>query len=670
MKALEKLSVKENISLLSSATLEDVISLLCKSSLGLVVFTNPDNIPLGVITEREVLQLLKDGINTSEAINRHFDLNHVITIHKDRSSEYALHILLDNSIRRLIVVNEDKTLYGIINQEILIEQLENGFFQTDYLIGNFIHEYKELISVKETTSIKECIDILFEKNIGAVVVKNNNNTPIGILTEGDFVKLSLSNISYGDPVSLYMTKDLITATKNQSVHEVVDLMREKHIDKILIKNDIGVIEHIISLRDITKLLQGNYERLLENKLKTLKNSLNYIGEYIIEVYKDKGEYIIQWMNQKGIEKLGNHLDSPITSLLDSQVWELIHYNLQHTSLVNNYKIRIQDFHFELTCSNHFVNEKETLLFVLKDITEIYQKLQKVEQDNDALKFELNILQNIIDNQTNIIFVTDGFEISIANKSFLNFFNMKNIDELKQSVKSLPSKFISHDGFYSPKKSGVNWIDDIQNTKENISMIDINCLEPKVFNPNITKLQNSNEQYLVTLEDITEKTLGNDQHYYNATHDFMTNSYNRSFFLETLNNSIYKSKRYNLHFSIIEFNIDNLMEVNETYGYLEGDTLINNIITIVKENIRTSDILARYDNDDFIILLPQTTAIKCELVCENLKKSINSSDFKIKASVSFGITEYHVSDNSSTIIQRAKNALLKAKNNGKNCFAKL
>jgi diguanylate cyclase (GGDEF)-like protein len=163
---------------------------------------------------------------------------------------------------------------------------------------------------------------------------------------------------------------------------------------------------------------------------------------------------------------------------------------------------------------------------------------------------------------------------------------------------------------------------------------------------------------------------NDKHYHNATHDTMTEAYNRSFLLETLSNYIYKAKRYNLQFSVIRFNIDNITSINETHGFIEGDKKINHIISIIFKNIRTSDIIARYDSDDFILLLPQTSAIKCELICENLKNVINNDNDNENLTVSFGITDFHIADNTSTITNRAKDALLKAKENGKNCFVRL
>lgn len=671
MKNLDALAIKENISLPIQSTLLDVVKLISTSSIGLIVFVNHRNIPQGVITEREVLQLLRNNVNLDDSIVQHFEFHKPITISKDRSYEYALHVLLDNGIRRLIVINTDGSLFGLINQEILIDKLENSFYKTDLLVGNFIHEYQHLVTAKTTDTLQQCINLMFIHNVGAIVLTDEHNRAVGIIDEGDIVKLSFKNIPFDSVVKEYMSSPLISTSRNALVHDTVTLMREKKIDKILIEDLDGQIKHIMSLRDITKFLQGNYEKLLESKLKTLKNSLNYIGEYIFEVYEDNGEYIIQWMNQKAIDKLGNYLDKAITNLIDVQVWDLIHYNLQNTNLINNYKIKIQNSHFEISCSNHYINDRETLLFVLKDITELYDKIETIEKDNNALKYELSILQNIIDIQNNIIFVTDGDTITLSNKAFLKFFNIKSLDTFKTIHQQFQSKLLAHHGFFFVLDIKDNWIDEILKVKESkriISMMNKENLEPMVYKVHVTALQNSQEQYMVMLEDITQSIMEDNKHYHNATHDTMTEAYNRSFFLETLSNYIYKSKRYNLHFSIIRFNIDNIALINETDGFIEGDKKINHIISLIFKNIRTSDIIARYDSDDFILLLPQTSAVKCELICENLKSVINSENENL--TVSFGITDFHIADNTSTITTRAKDALLQAKANGKNCSVRL
>ena len=669
--ALQELAITDNVAIGVDSSISKVINTMMDSKCGLVVFEK-NNIPIGVITEREVLQLMYKNIPLSSPITEHVHLTTPIAISFQRGCEYALHILIDNGIRRLIILNNDGSFYGVVSQELLVDHLESSVYKTDMLVGNFLKEFRELVCVDEDTSVEDSVKIMFEKNVGSVIIKDKYDIPIGIFTEKDGLKIKSHQVNDNTPIKEVMTSPLITINKNALLQDAVRIMRANSINRILICDENDKPTYIISLREITKSLQGNYEKLLETRLKNLKNSLNYIGEYIFEVHEDKGEFIVQWMNNKAHEKIGDYLDRPVTDIIHEQVWELIYHNLKYSNMVNNYKVKIKDLYFEISCSNHYANDEETLLFVLKDITSSESEIQRVKQENDELNIEVSMLQQIIDTQNNIIFVTDGISIQVCNKTFLSFFNAGDLYDFNSKITSLSKKFIAHPDYFAPSKLTVNWVEEILLLPQKnrvITIVDYETFEPRVFVVNIIPIPTGKKKYLISLEDITHNEFEDNKFYYNATHDTMTQAYNRSYFYDLLEDEIARAKRYNSTFSIIRFNIDNLGELNKEYGYIKGDEVIKQIIDNFNKYIRNTDILARYSNDDFIFLLPETMGNKCELICQNLKTTLEDLDFTInkKITLSYGITQFHVVDNEHTILERTKNALLEAKQNGKNCM---
>jgi len=657
-----------------NATLGEVINEMMQNASGIVVFIQ-NKIPIGIITEREALKLSFSNISLNDSLTKHFEPKKPITINKDRGSEYALHVLLDNRIRRLVVVDENNTFIGIVSQETLMEHLENSVYKTNMQISSFTHEQKLIISIDENQSIHHTINLMFQKNIGSVVIIDSNKIPIGIFTEKDGLKIDSSINKEKEPIKNHMSSPLITITHTTFIEDAVKVMREHNINRILIEDENKIPHYILSLRDITKSLQGNYEKLLESKLKTLKESLNLIGEYIFEVYEDKGDYIIQWMNDKAINKIGNFLDMPVTNIINQHVWELIYHNLQYTNIINNYKVNIQNMHFEVSCSNHFVNDKETLLFVLKDITNSENEIAKIKQLNNELHVEISMLKNVIDVQQNIVFISDGKQIIHANKSFLSFFAATNLVQFQKNIGCISEKFIEHGDYYFPTKYTKSWIEEILSLaphKRIITLFNVNTLEPTIFMVNIINIQEKSNQFVISLEDITEKQFDDSKFYYNSTHDTMTKAYNRSYIHHSLEDEINRAKRYHNVFSLVRFNIDNLEKINDTLGYIEGDQIIEKVIDIVIKNIRTSDLVARFDSDDFLILLTETSANKCELVCQNLKQAIQTLDKESDSTVSlsFGYTQFHISDNVRTILERTSKALYQAKEAGKNRYVSL
>jgi len=156
----------------------------------------------------------------------------------------------------------------------------------------------------------------------------------------------------------------------------------------------------------------------------------------------------------------------------------------------------------------------------------------------------------------------------------------------------------------------------------------------------------------------------------AFYDTLTQIYNRRYFETRLLNEIENTKRYASDLSIIFIDIDNFKQVNDTKGHDTGDEILKIISKIFKENIRKTDIIARWGGEEFVILLPNTNAKEAVVIAEKLKHSLeNNIEIKTILSyalnASFGVTENKKSDDIDTIIKRADNAMYISKKNGKN-----
>lgn len=157
----------------------------------------------------------------------------------------------------------------------------------------------------------------------------------------------------------------------------------------------------------------------------------------------------------------------------------------------------------------------------------------------------------------------------------------------------------------------------------------------------------------------------------STKDFLTNIYNRRFFVEFANNSIKVAKRENKPLSFLMFDIDDFKKVNDIYGHQCGDIVLVNISKIIKNELRESDVFARIGGEEFGILLINTSSKGTILIAEKIRKSIENhlfqcKDIKFNITISLGIAIYNEKiETFDEIYTIADRNLYKAKRNGKN-----
>ncbi len=162
----------------------------------------------------------------------------------------------------------------------------------------------------------------------------------------------------------------------------------------------------------------------------------------------------------------------------------------------------------------------------------------------------------------------------------------------------------------------------------------------------------------------------------STTDELTGLYNRSCLHQRLEEELARAKRYKHPLSTILMDIDFFKVVNDIYGYDWGDVLLKQITEILKRRARKEDVLTRYGDEEFILVLPNTTEENARVFAERIRKDIEEMEFipegeeeKHPITISGGIASYpfliESEENANTIIRYAEHALYAAKNRGKN-----
>lgn len=158
----------------------------------------------------------------------------------------------------------------------------------------------------------------------------------------------------------------------------------------------------------------------------------------------------------------------------------------------------------------------------------------------------------------------------------------------------------------------------------------------------------------------------------ATHDGLTGVFNRRHFLVLAEKEMQRQQRYGCCFSIIICDLDHFKQINDQYGHLVGDLILQRVAKACLSNLRKTDILGRFGGEEFIFLLPETNLAGAQWMAERIRFAIENlplTDVQASTGVtaSFGVTctEGSKSTQLKDLIHQADEALYRAKSEGRN-----
>jgi diguanylate cyclase (GGDEF)-like protein len=161
--------------------------------------------------------------------------------------------------------------------------------------------------------------------------------------------------------------------------------------------------------------------------------------------------------------------------------------------------------------------------------------------------------------------------------------------------------------------------------------------------------------------------------YIADHDALTGLLDRRRFRSELDQYVSFSARYGGQGAVMIIDIDGLKAVNDSHGHHAGDQLIRRVAGIMRERVRTTDIVARLSGDEFAVLMPQTDTTGALHLGEDLRAQVAESvapDPEVVATISVGITMFggERGIGAEAVLLAADQAMYRAKEDGRNQIA--
>jgi diguanylate cyclase (GGDEF)-like protein len=160
----------------------------------------------------------------------------------------------------------------------------------------------------------------------------------------------------------------------------------------------------------------------------------------------------------------------------------------------------------------------------------------------------------------------------------------------------------------------------------------------------------------------------------AVTDELTGLFNHRRFQEVMTAEVERARRYGQEMGLIMLDIDNFKQVNDTYGHLQGDLVLQEVARVLRQSSREIDEPARYGGEEMAVALPQTDlegayqfAERVRHAVEALEMPLLTGDGSLKVTASFGVASLATAEHAdkASLVAAADGALYEAKRTGKN-----
>jgi diguanylate cyclase (GGDEF)-like protein len=197
-----------------------------------------------------------------------------------------------------------------------------------------------------------------------------------------------------------------------------------------------------------------------------------------------------------------------------------------------------------------------------------------------------------------------------------------------------------------------------------------CYRASINRADDVRRRRSRDLWSVLIQDITESENFVKRLEEAAYTDTLTGLYNRRHFAEIATPFIERAQRLALPYYVIIADLDFFKCVNDEHGHLAGDAVLRNTARLMKNAVRSYDILARWGGEEFILLITDPDEETALALAERIRQSLESSECdymgkKLRITLSLGVAKNSDGCDMTELVRRADDALYISKQTGRN-----
>jgi len=413
-------------------------------------------------------------------------------------------------------------------------------------------------------------------------------------------------------------------------------------------------------------------------LQTMKSYLSAAGLDIgtpILINK-QGQVLAQQSSAHYDDKTVKQLSDVIPSKLKDSSQEILNYRSGIYYDISNWKVYVLDIDYAPWRLIFLVNRNQLFLNALRGMWAellgilFFLIILGVLEQRRRLASKLRTYKAAVDSSSAPIIITDRHNIiQYVNKSFV-----ETTGYLEGEIIGCDSSILKSDrvpdevntSLLDAFNNNKSWKGELQNKKKDGTLYWANIL--------ISPVTGNKEDgcCVAVMEDISERKHIMETLHELATLDVLTKIPNRGYFISIAESEFNRAVRYNKSLSVMMLDIDHFKHVNDTYGHITGDMLLQKFAVRCCELIRSEDTIGRLGGEEFAFLLPEIDQEGARAVGERIRQEIEMLELEapdgrlVKITCSIGITQNEKDDDSfDLLLSRADKAMYEAKRGGRN-----
>lgn len=351
--------------------------------------------------------------------------------------------------------------------------------------------------------------------------------------------------------------------------------------------------------------------------------------------------------------------------------------------LNHISTRLKHLCFQIELKSGDTAEQQELLLRLFAL--LLDNVRELLDDDNWLRGQIDVVQNLIAGPIDHRALQEATR-SLKDVIYKQGVLKHSIDESKTSVKNMMATFIdrldamtaSTEAYQNKMSEYSEKITATQSKQEINALIDGILDETRVVQ---TEAMRSHDIMVAAQREVKESEMRIKELEEKLAHmselvreDQLTGSLNRRGLDDIFEREADRADRRGTPLCAAMLDLDNFKKLNDTHGHAAGDEALVHLVRIVKQTLRSIDVIARYGGEEFLIVMPETTLDEAAQAMTRVQRELTTHFFsannqRLFITFSAGVALREPHETQESVVKRADKAMYEAKTSGKNKVVK-